>query len=72
MEQTREHNLDNQNRINEEKDYAMQTMAITQMRQIMEDDAAAKKKNMVKELQQYNQMLAQEKRDREAKWFQDQ
>ena len=46
-------------------------MAITQMRQILEDEATLRKKNMVKEMQQYNQMLAQEKRDRESKWFQD-
>ena len=41
------------------------------MRQILEDEAALRKRNMVKEMQQYNQMLAQEKRDRESKWFQD-
>ena len=63
--------MENQNRNQEEKDYANQTLAITQMRQILEDEAALRKRNMVKEMQQYNQMLAQEKRDRESKWFQD-
>ena len=42
------------------------------MRQILEDEATTRKAQMMKEMQQYNQMLAQEKRDREAAWFADQ
>ena len=43
MEQKREHDMENQNLKQEEKDYAAQTMAITQMRQILEDDANSRK-----------------------------
>lgn len=38
------------------------------MRAALEDEATAKKKQMMKELQAYNQDLAQQKRDRESKW----
>ena len=38
------------------------------MRGMLEDDATAKKKQMMKELQDYNKKLAQEKKDRETNW----
>ena len=44
MEQKREHDQENQNRNQEEKDYAAQTAACTQMRQILEDEATLRKK----------------------------
>lgn len=50
MEQKREHDLDAQNKRQEDKDYANQTAAITQMRQILEDEAATRKRQMVKEM----------------------
>jgi hypothetical protein len=38
------------------------------MRGMLEDEATMKKKQMMKELQEYNQRLAEEKRQREAAW----
>ena len=38
------------------------------MRGMLEDDATTRKKQMMKELQETNQRLAQEKKDRETKW----
>ena len=40
------------------------------MRGMLEDEATMKKKQMMKELQEYNQRLADEKKQREAAWRQ--
>ena len=67
-EQVREHQWNAENEKKEESEYSSQTEAITRMRGMLEDEATHKKKNMMKELQQYNQRLAEEKRQREAAW----
>jgi len=71
-EQTREHNWlkDNENR--ETKEYSEQTEAITRMRGMLEDEATMKKKQMMKDMQDYNKRLAEEKRQRESNWRNDQ
>ena len=71
-EQTREHNWlkDNENR--ETKEYSEQTEAITTMRGMLEDEATMKKKQMMKDMQDYNKRLAEEKRQRESNWRNDQ
>ena len=43
----------------EEAAYAQQTEAITRMRGVLEDEMTQKKNQQLKELQAYNQMLAQ-------------
>lgn len=67
-EQVREHQwiADNENRENSE--YSSQTDAITRMRGMLEDEATMKKKQMMKDLQDYNKRLADEKRQRESNW----
>lgn len=67
-EQVREHQWLNDNNKREESEYAAQTEAITRMRGMLEDESTMKKKQMMKELQEYNQRLAEEKRQREAAW----
>jgi len=42
------------------------------MRGMLEDEATMRKKQMMKELQEYNQRLADEKRNRENNWRQNQ
>lgn len=56
----------------EEQMYAQQTEAITRMRGLLEDEMTAKKNQQLKELQAYNQQLADEKRAREKAWAEQQ
>jgi hypothetical protein len=53
-EQTREHELNNDNDNNEESEYANQTDNMTRMRGMLEDDMTAKKNQQLKDLQAYN------------------
>ena len=65
----------NQNKAQEKQDdqmYAMQTEAITRMRGMLEDEATQKKNQMMKEMQEYNKMLALEKKRKEQAWKDDQ
>ena len=48
--------------------YAQQTEAITRMRGLLEDEMTDKKNAQLKDMQAYNQMLAQQKKDREKAW----
>lgn len=41
---------------------------MTRMRGMLEDEMTIKKKNQLKDLQAYNQRLAEEKRQREKNW----
>ena len=52
--------------------YAQQTEGLTRMRGLLEDENTDKRNKMMKEMQEENQRLAREKRDREAKWRNDQ
>ena len=52
----------------EEAAYAQQTDAILRMRGMLEDEMNAKRANMMKEMQEENKRLAQQKRDRESAW----
>ena len=52
--------------------YAQQTEAITRMRGLLEDEMTDKKNQQLKELQAYNQMLADQKRAREKAWAENQ
>jgi hypothetical protein len=57
----------------EDNDYATQTDAITRMRSMLEDDTTNRASNYATvDLRQANAKLAQEKRDREQTWRQDQ
>ena len=67
-EQKRENQWIQQNNEREEKEYAEQTDNLTRMRGMLEDDMADKKNAQVKNLQATNQDLAQQKRDRESNW----
>lgn len=65
----------NQMKAKEKEDdcmYAQQTEAITRFRGMLEDEATKKKNQMMKEMQEYNQMLALEKRRKEQAWREDQ
>ena len=70
-QQVREHKAACQNEREEEAAYAAQTDAITRMRGMLEDEMNAKRANMMKEMQEENKRLAQQKRDRESAWRQD-
>ena len=48
--------------------YAQQQQAITRMIGMLEDEATTKKNNMMKEMQMENKRMAQQKRDREDAW----
>ena len=67
-EQTREHEWNADNERREESEYSKQTDNITRMRGMLEDEATAKKNQQLKELQAYNQDLANQKRAREEAW----
>ena len=56
----------------DDRQYAMQTEAITRMRGMLEDEATQKKNAMMKALQDDNKRLALEKKRREAAWADDQ
>ena len=56
----------------DDRQYAMQTEAITRMRGMLEDEATMKKNQMMKEMQEYNKQLALQKKQREAAWKEDQ
>lgn len=45
---------------------------MTRMRGLLEDEMTMKKNQQLKEMQAYNKMLAQQKRDREKNWRDDQ
>jgi len=67
-EQKREHQWDAENLKSEESAYAAQTDVITRARGMMEDDMSMKKQQQLLEMKEYNQMLAQQKKDRETQW----
>ena len=67
-EQKREHQWQDSRNKQEEADYAEQTSNITNMRAILEDEQEMRKKQQLKELQEYNQRLADQKRERESNW----
>ena len=52
----------------DDRQYALQTEAITRMRGMMEDEATQRKNAMMKEMQAENRRLALEKKRREADW----
>ena len=54
--------------LNEAAEYAAQTEATTRMRGMLEDEMSSRKAAQLKELQAYNQMLAEQKRARETAW----
>mgnify|MGYP000625071037 CR=1 FL=1 len=56
----------------DERLYAQQTEAITRMRGMLEDENAARQAAYRKQIQQENLRMAQEKRDRESAWRNDQ
>jgi hypothetical protein len=57
--------------MSEENMYAKQTEGLTRMRGLLEDENSDKRNKMMKEMQEENQRLAREKRDRENKWRND-
>ena len=67
-QQVREHKAAQHNEKEEEAAYAQQTDAILRMRGMLEDEMNAKRANMMKEMQEENKRLAQQKRDRESAW----
>lgn len=71
-QQKREHQWDRENEVRENKEYAEQTEAMTRMRGMLEDDMSGKKNNHMKDMQDYNKKLAEEKRQREKNWKDDQ
>ena len=71
-QQIREKNQCKAQEKEDERMYAMQTEAITRFRGMLEDEATAKKNQMMKEMQEYNQMLALEKKRKEQAWREDQ
>lgn len=56
----------------DERQYALQTEAITRMRGMLEDEASQKKAAMQRAMMEENKRLALEKRRREEAWKQDQ
>jgi hypothetical protein len=66
--QKREMAEENARNKQEEADYAAQTDAVTRMRGMLEDEATLKKNQMMKQMQADNRRMAQEKRDRENSW----
>merc|ERR1712086_493368 len=68
QQQTREHEWNASNEKKEDSEYAEQTENITRMRGMLEDDSTRNKKQQLKELQAYNQRLADDKRQREKDW----
>ena len=56
----------------EENDYAAQTEALTRMRGMLEDENTRKRAEMMRQIQEENQRLALEKKNRDTNWKQDQ
>ena len=56
----------------EEANWAAQEEAILRMRGMLEDENAARKAAYAKQMQEENKRMAQEKRDRESAWRNDQ
>ena len=71
-EHKQQHKDKKANECREDADYSEQTMAILRMRGLCEDENSKKRADANKCLQQANQKLAQEKRDRESAWANDQ
>jgi len=72
-EQINDKKMRKQQERQEDNDYATQTDAITRMRSMLEDDTTNRTSNYATvDLRQANAKLAQEKRDREQTWRQDQ
>lgn len=67
-QQKREHQWIAENEARENKEYADQTEAMTRMRGMLEDEMTMKKKQQLRDLQAYNQKLADDKRQREKNW----
>lgn len=67
-QQKREHQWNDENETRENKEYADQTEAMTRMRGMLEDEMSSKKNNQLKELQAYNKRQADEKKQRENNW----
>ena len=71
-QQTQEHNDRVQAEIDEQKAYDEQTAAITRMRGMLQDESSQKKAAQLKALQEENKRIAQQKRDREQAWREEQ
>ena len=56
-QQVREKEERKKTELNEERDYANQTLAITRMRGMLEDDSDQQRNNTYKRIQQENQRL---------------
>ena len=66
-QQKYEHNLKNQEEMEEERKYAEQTLAINRMRSMLEAEHEQRRRDMNVMQMEYNKKLARMKRDREAK-----
>ena len=71
-QQKREHMAAAQAQKEEEQAYAAQDEAILRMRGMLEDEQRQRKEAYMKQIQMENKRMAQEKRDREAAWRNDQ
>ena len=71
-QQRREHQAAAEAQREEDKEYASQEEAILRMRGMLEDENAQRKAAYMKQMQAENKRMAQEKRDREAAWRNDQ
>jgi hypothetical protein len=71
-QQKREHQHAKAQEDEDERQYALQTEAITRMRGMLEDEATQKKAAMQKAMMEENKRMALEKKRREAAWADDQ
>ena len=67
----REHAQANEENRLEEQAWANETEAHLRMRGMLEDEATAKKAAYMKQVQEENKRMAQQKRDRERAWKND-
>ena len=72
LQQKQEKHQQTREETEEEKAYADQTLAMTRMRGMLEDEMSAKRAAKLKEIQQENKRLALEKKQRENRWRDDQ
>lgn len=71
-QQRREHMAAAEAQREEDKEYAAQEEAVLRMRGMLDDENAQRKAAYQKQIQMENKRMAQEKRDREAAWRNDQ
>ena len=67
-QQINEHEDQDSSNKQQGSDYAEQTAAITRMRGMLEDEGTSRKQAQLKEMQEENKRMAQQKRDRESSW----